>query len=64
MATEGGYTIHLSGHVAEVGRSQAEFDRRAAAQALRTKSRTPPHLSYQAPAKAAAPVEADRAKTS
>ncbi|HZQ84404.1 MAG TPA: hypothetical protein VFA83_06190, partial [Acidimicrobiales bacterium] len=39
MATEGGFTIHLAGHVAEVGSSQAEFDRRAAAEVEVAKAR-------------------------
>jgi HD-GYP domain-containing protein (c-di-GMP phosphodiesterase class II) len=39
MATEGGFTVHLAGHVAEVGSSQAEFDRRAALEVDATKAR-------------------------
>src|SRR2546423_1003110 len=43
MATEGGFTLHLASHVAEVGVSQEAYDRRAALTAVHPGHSHPGH---------------------
>src|SRR5581483_6422356 len=63
MATEGGFTIHLAGHVAEVGSSQAEVDLRAAAEVEAAKARPTKAKPVKVKAAKTKPVKAKRDRT-